>query len=190
MFLDRDGVIIEDRSFVSRPDEVRLCANVEDMFDLAVRRGTAIVLVTNQSGIGRGYYGWEAFEAVQARMLALLGERLRSAAPLIHATVACPHHPAEGMDGFRIDPMGFRKPLPGMIDFALDRLALDRRRSIMIGDRDIDVAAGMKARLHRSIQLLDGFDHLRVVDSASETQLRRPMSEPVSAFLSRHVFAD
>jgi D-glycero-D-manno-heptose 1,7-bisphosphate phosphatase len=190
LFLDRDGVIIEDRSFVSRPEDVQLCPYIHELFSLAARRNIAIVLVTNQSGIGRGYYDWPAFEAVQARMMSLLNDRLGQTASLINAVVACPHHPTEGTNGFRADPLGFRKPLPGMIDFALDRLGLARERSVMIGDRDTDVVAGIKARMRRSIQLLNGFDSLRIASDVGETRFHRSHAESVPMFLSRHVFAD
>ena len=88
LFLDRDGVIVEDHGYLSRPADVALIPGAAGIIDLANRRGIPVIEVTNQAGIGRGYYAWEQFLEVED---ALAGELARAGA-VIDATFACPYH--------------------------------------------------------------------------------------------------
>jgi D-glycero-D-manno-heptose 1,7-bisphosphate phosphatase len=129
-FLDRDGTIIEERGDLGDPDGVTLLPGAAD----AVRRlkdaGLAVVLVTNQSGIARGAFTQQQFEAVQERMLDLLDA---SGAHLDDAFF-CPHRP--DVTG----PCDCRKPAAGMYRRAAERLSIDLARSFYVGDRWRDVA--------------------------------------------------
>ena len=129
-FLDRDGTVIEERGDLGDPEGVVLVPGAAD----AVRRlrdaGLAVVLVTNQSGIARGVFTQEQFEAVQSRMLELL---VADGAQL-DAVFFCPHHP--DVTG----PCDCRKPAAGMYLRAAEQLGIDLARSFYIGDRWRDVA--------------------------------------------------
>lgn len=142
LFLDRDGVLVEDIGYLSRPADLRPIDGAAETILTANRRNLAVVIVTNQSGIGRGYYGWEDFAAVQARLDAILEAR----GARVDMTVACPHH-AEAAPPYRHPAHPCRKPRPGMVLRALDRLALDRGRSWIVGDRIRDLEAGRRAGL-------------------------------------------
>ncbi len=108
----------------------------------ANRFGLPVVVVTNQSGIARGYFGWDEFAAVNARILGLLAERGCGA----DMVLACAYHEAgSGALGIAGHPM--RKPKPGMLFRAAEILGLDLGRSIMVGDSISDMEAGRRAGL-------------------------------------------
>ena len=131
VFLDRDGTLMHDPGYLSDPALVAPFPGVAA--DLARLRaaGFKTVIVTNQSGIGRGYFTEEDFAQVQARFLELLGPGL------IDATYYCAEHPDTATER--------RKPGPGMLLEAARDLNLDLTRSWMVGDRSGDLEAGRRA---------------------------------------------
>ncbi len=88
LFLDRDGVVIEEGHYLSRADDVRVIPGAHQVISAANGLGVPVVIVTNQGGIGRGYYGWDDFAAIQERMLDEL-----AAAPLTTRTTIRPESP-------------------------------------------------------------------------------------------------
>ncbi|MGD9539010.1 MAG: D-glycero-alpha-D-manno-heptose-1,7-bisphosphate 7-phosphatase [Alphaproteobacteria bacterium] len=137
IFLDRDGTLIELVDYLSRPEQVRLIVPALALVRAANALDLLVVVITNQSGIGRGYYGWDAFAAVQARLLALLAEEGCS----VDAVMACPALPDSGAP--------CRKPNPGMLLDAARLLPLDLQASWIVGDSLIDLQAGKRAGLRR-----------------------------------------
>jgi D-glycero-D-manno-heptose 1,7-bisphosphate phosphatase len=131
VFLDRDGTLMEDPGYVGDPALVRVFPGVGEALRRLKSGGYRLVIITNQSGIGRGKFTVEDFEAVQRRLMDELGDRI------IDATYMCP----DGPDG----KSGRRKPSPAMILEAARDLNLDLRRSWMVGDKDIDVQCGLAA---------------------------------------------
>jgi histidinol-phosphate phosphatase family protein len=146
IFLDRDGTVIEDPGYISDPASVRLLPGAVAALKRFGAAGYALVLVTNQSGIGRGYYSWDEYEAVAARLRALLAE----AGIVLDAELACAHSPEEG------ETCGWRKPSPGMILEAARRLRLDLPRSLLVGDKLADIEAAAAAGLPRAVHVLTG----------------------------------
>ena len=73
LFLDRDGVLIKDKHHISDPSEVELCSGAQLLLQQAHQRNWPVVVITNQSGIARGYFNWDAYERVNDRILDLLG---------------------------------------------------------------------------------------------------------------------
>jgi len=141
IFLDRDGTLMEDTGYVSDPASVRLLPGVPAALRELKARGFLTVIVTNQSGIGRGYFTRADYEAVHARFLELLGPGL------IDATYLCDDHPDHATDR--------RKPAPGMLLEAARDLGIDLAHSWMIGDREADITAGRRSGA-RSILVLTG----------------------------------
>ncbi len=131
VFLDRDGTLMEDTGYVRDPAHVRLCAGVREGLAALQARGFCTVIVTNQSGIGRGYFTVADYEAVHGRFLELLGPGL------IDATYMCPEHPDTAS--------ARRKPGPGMLLEAAHDLGLDLEHSWMVGDRAGDLEAACRA---------------------------------------------
>ena len=142
LFLDRDGVIVEDVGYLRRAEDIRLMPAAEHVIAEANACDVLVVIVTNQSGIGRGLYGWTDFAAVQETIVA----RLAAAGAQIDAVYACPHHP-EAMPPYRHPDPPARKPNPGMLLAAAEALPIDLATSWIIGDRDRDLDAGRRAGL-------------------------------------------
>ncbi|MBV8276862.1 MAG: HAD family hydrolase [Verrucomicrobia bacterium] len=131
VFLDRDGTLMADPGYPSKPEQVRLLAGVKEGLVSLRSASFKLVIVTNQSGIGRGFFTETDFWAVQARLGALLGE------DLLGATYFCPDHPENASDR--------RKPAPGMLFEAARDLDVSLEDSFMIGDKESDIEAGLNA---------------------------------------------
>jgi D-glycero-D-manno-heptose 1,7-bisphosphate phosphatase len=142
LFLDRDGVIVEDTHFVGRAEDLRLIEGAASAIARCNALKIPVVLVTNQSGIARGYYDWDGFRAVQAALSAALA----AAGAHLDAVLACAYY-AEGAGPLRVANHPWRKPNPGMILTAGSRMNLDLPQSWIIGDRTHDLAAGRAAGL-------------------------------------------
>jgi len=152
LFLDRDGVIVADTRYLGHPKNLRLIEGAASAIARCNALNIPVVLVTNQSGIARGYYDWDGFQAVQAALSAALAE----AGAHLDAVLACAYH-AEGKSPLRSVSHPWRKPNPGMILAAANRMDLDLPRSWIIGDSVSDIAAGAAAGLAGGI-LLAGAD--------------------------------
>ena len=146
LFVDRDGTVIEDPGYIADPDKVSLIPGATTTLRRFRDAGHALILVTNQSGIGRGLYRWSDYEAVAARFRDLLAAEGIE----FDAELACAHTPEEGA------LCGWRKPGPGMIREAADRLALDLRRSVVAGDKLSDLEAGAAAGVRRLVHVASG----------------------------------
>jgi D-glycero-D-manno-heptose 1,7-bisphosphate phosphatase len=142
LFLDRDGVIIVDVHYLGRSDGVQLIEGAASAIGRCNASGIPVVVVTNQSGIGRGYYDWEGFRGVQAAMCT----GLAAAGAHLDAVLACAYH-GEGKGPWRVDNHPWRKPNPGMILEASSRMGLDITRSWIVGDKVHDIVAGQAASL-------------------------------------------
>jgi len=146
LFLDRDGTLIEDPGYVSDPGDVRPIPGVAAAINRFRAAGFAVVVVTNQSGIGRGLYGWRDYEAVAIRVATLYsGEGVE-----FDAVLACGHSPDTD------PPCDWRKPAPGMIREAAALLALDLSRSLLVGDKLSDLQAAEAAGVPRAVHVISG----------------------------------
>lgn len=143
-FLDRDGVINEERGYVHRVDDFHLLPNAVEGLRTLRDAGLRLVVVTNQAGIARGLYGEDDYLALTRHMDGLL----RREGVVLDAVYHCPHHPTAGRGGLGVD-CSCRKPSPGMLLRARDELDLDLARSVMIGDKRSDLEAGRAAGVAR-----------------------------------------
>jgi D-glycero-D-manno-heptose 1,7-bisphosphate phosphatase len=152
IFLDRDGVIVEDVDYLAHARDLRMIAGSAQAVARCNRLGIPVVLVSNQSGVGRGFYGWSDFAAVQAALAASLAE----AGAHFDAVLACAYH-ADAEGEYRVADHPWRKPNPGMLHEAGKRMHLDLRNSWIIGDRASDLAAGRAASLHGGVLVATGY---------------------------------
>jgi D-glycero-D-manno-heptose 1,7-bisphosphate phosphatase len=141
LLLDRDGVINVDRGFVSRREDFEWMPGIFDVTRTAARLGMTLVVVTNQSGIGRGYYTEHDYQSVTAYMR----ERFAAEGTPLAAIYHCPFHPEAHEPRYRAADHPWRKPRAGMLLAARDDLGLDLARSAMLGDRLVDLQAGAAA---------------------------------------------
>jgi len=151
LFLDRDGVIIEDPGYLCHSSEMALISGAAEFIAAANRRGIPVIAVTNQAGIGRGYYGWQEFTTMQEA----LDCELAKAGAALDAILACPFHP-KGVSPWGHPDHPARKPRPGMLLAAERLLTLDLKRSWIIGDRFTDLLAGHAAGLRGGMHVLTG----------------------------------
>ena len=171
LFLDRDGTIVEEVGHLRRPQDVRLMPGAAALIAAANRAGIPVIVVSNQSGIGRRLFAWEDFQAVQQRLLELLAAE-RAA---VDAVIACPYH-AEAEPPWQHPDHPTRKPNPGMLEHAARLLPIVLKDSWIVGDRASDLAAGRNAGLRGGLlilsQTVDQLGELRGVQILAATDFR------------------
>jgi D-glycero-D-manno-heptose 1,7-bisphosphate phosphatase len=153
LFLDRDGVINVEKNYVHRIEQFEFLPGIFDLCAAARDLGYLLVVVTNQAGIGRGYYTEDAYRALTDWMLARFRDHRIAIARVYH----CPYHPTAGLGAYRRDSFE-RKPNPGMILRARDELGIALERSVLIGDKDSDMAAGRAAGVAILLKLSHGLE--------------------------------
>jgi histidinol-phosphate phosphatase family protein len=141
VFIDRDGTIMEDCVYCSDPKNVKIFPGVPDALRRLKSNGFKLIIITNQSGIGRGLFTVDQYRAVQAELLRQLGDRL------IDATYFCPDVPSQHST--------HRKPAAGMVFEATREHQIDLSRSFLIGDNEIDVECAHNAGV-RAIRVKTG----------------------------------
>lgn len=164
VFLDRDGVITQDPPhFAHRIDQLEIIPNSAEAIRLLNENGFKVVVVSNQSGVARGYYQeWDIGIFNHA-----MEEELKKEGAFIDAIYYCPHHPEGKIERYRID-CDCRKPKPGMLKQAENDLNLDLKRSFMVGDKVTDIEAGYSVGC-KTILVLTGHgkDEFKKVDAMS-----------------------
>jgi D-glycero-D-manno-heptose 1,7-bisphosphate phosphatase len=139
VFLDRDGTLIEEVGYLDRLERVELYPWTIDAIRVLNRVGLRVVLVSNQSGVARGFFSEEVVDEVHRHMAALL----EAGGARIDAYYYCPHHPDGKVDGYAIR-CDCRKPNPGLVERAVRELGVDPARSFVVGDRWLDVALAQR----------------------------------------------
>lgn len=137
VFLDRDGTINKEVTYLYRPEDLVILPGVPEAVKILRDNGFRILVVTNQAGIARGYYTVEHMH----RLHRYLNEQLKRDGAWIDAFYYCPHHPEHGIGEYR-KVCRCRKPDTGMFEMAEREYEIDKNHSYMIGDKRIDVQAG------------------------------------------------
>ena len=145
LFLDRDGVINHEMGYLHATAEVRWVEGIFELCRAAVGLGYRLVVVTNQSGIGRGFYSEAQFEALMVWMR----EEFAGRGVALDAVYFCPFHPVHGVGMYKREDED-RKPGPGMLLRAAREMGLDLERSVMVGDRCSDMIAANAAGLRQA----------------------------------------
>jgi D-glycero-D-manno-heptose 1,7-bisphosphate phosphatase len=166
LFLDRDGAVVQETGYLHRAKDIRVIPGAAKVIVAANQRSVPVIMVTNQSGIGRGYYGWTEFKSVQDAIIALLA----ADGATIDAIYACAHHPeAEGVLAHPNHPA--RKPNPGMLLQAASDLALDLKSSWLVGDKADDIETAKRAGIAGALQVATGY-------GGAERQLAARLASP------------
>lgn len=145
VFVDRDGTIIHDADYCSSAEQVQVFDGAAAALRQLKQAGFKIIVITNQSGIGRGFFTENEYRAVETEVSRQLGNGL------IDATYFCPDAPGK--------PSKCRKPAPGMVLQAAGDHNVDLSRSFLIGDKEIDVECAHNAGT-RAIRVRTGFDKM------------------------------
>lgn len=130
VLIDRDGTINVEKHYLSDPDQLELYPGVAKAIRRLNQLGLGVAVVTNQSGIARGYFDLARLEQIHDRLYTLLGEECA----VVDGLYICPHGPDDDCD--------CRKPLPGMVNQAVAEHGFDPAQSFMIGDKEVDVELG------------------------------------------------
>lgn len=145
VFLDRDGTLIEEKEYLSKPEQVVIYPGVVQALKELKDAGFKLFLVTNQSGVGRGYFTLEDVEEVHAH----LGAELAKHGIKFEKIYVAPEHPDKPSRG--------RKPSPQFLFDARDEFGIDLSQSYMIGDKLIDLECGWNAGVKKSILVRTGY---------------------------------
>lgn len=135
-FLDRDGVLNVDHGYVHRPEQLEWVAGAPESVRVLNEAGYYVLVITNQSGVARGFFDEAAVKAFHAHMQNALAEK----GAYIDAYYYCPHHPEGTVKAFAM-ACTCRKPRTGMLERAAREWPIDINRSFFIGDKDHDMAA-------------------------------------------------
>ena len=146
IFLDRDGVINEDTGYVSQVDDFHFLPGVIEALQLLKKKGYLLIVVTNQSGIARGYFSEDDFMNLTEWMDWSLADRDVD----LDGIYFCPHHPDHGA------PCDCRKPAPGMLLLAQQELSIDMAHSCMVGDKPSDLKAAINAGVGHKVMVRTG----------------------------------
>jgi D-glycero-D-manno-heptose 1,7-bisphosphate phosphatase len=145
VFVDRDGTIMYDSDYCSAPDQVQIFDGASSALSRLKNAGYKIIVITNQSGIGRGFFTEEQYRTVEAEVSRQIGNGL------IDATYFCPDRPGT--------PSKYRKPAPGMVLQAAREHDIDLSHSFFIGDKEIDAQCAHGAGV-RTIRVCTGSDKI------------------------------
>ena len=148
LFLDRDGTIVKEHEYLHKPNNVRLNQNIGSLINACNLINIPVIEITNQSGIGRGYYNWNDFiKTKQEIRKVLLLENAK-----IDMLCACAFH-NDAIGKYKIVNHSWRKPNAGMLIEAKKSLNIDLNKSWIIGDRLSDIKAGVNAGIKGGVYL-------------------------------------
>jgi D-glycero-D-manno-heptose 1,7-bisphosphate phosphatase len=150
-FLDRDGVINIDHGYLYQPEQFDFIDGVFDACRHLQNLGYLLIVVTNQSGIARGYYTEHQF----ALLTSWMKQQFAAQGVKIDGVYYCPHHLEKGQNPYNID-CDCRKPQPGMFNQAIREYGIDPAQSLMLGDKAADMQAASAAGVARKVLVLSG----------------------------------
>lgn len=150
-FLDRDGVIIEDANYLSKPEQLRLIPGAAEGIKLIREHGYKVIVVSNQSGIARGYFTFDDLAKVEKALAAMLEEK----GAKVDAWYYCPHHEKGKIAEYAVK-CTCRKPLPGLVLKGAEEHNIDLEKSAMIGDKLSDVQCAVNAGIKHYAKVSTG----------------------------------
>lgn len=165
VFIDRDGTISEDKHFLKDPDDLELIPGSTKGIKMLNKMGYKIIVVTNQSGVARGYFSEDSVKTVNAR----LKELLKTGGAHIDALYYCPHHPTDGIPPYKGD-CECRKPATGMIDSAVSDFNIDPSVSYVVGDKLVDIELAHRAGA-KGILVKTGYGNKEIKRLSEESQI-------------------
>jgi len=178
VFLDRDGTINVERSYVHLPEEFEFIPGAPEAIKLLNDANYNVIVVSNQSGIARGYYD----EAAVARLHRYLDDELARFCAKVDAYYYCPHHPDYGIGDYKRS-CDCRKPMDGMLRRGAQEFSLDLSLCYMIGDRLVDVEAALRAGC-RPMMVRTGYGNIESTRLPPEIPLFNDLFEAVREIIN------
>ncbi|HKT13736.1 MAG TPA: HAD family hydrolase [Terriglobia bacterium] len=151
IFLDRDGTVTDEVGYINHISRAKVYPFAAEAVRMLKSTGFPVIIVTNQSGVGRGYFT----EEIVSQVHLMVEETLRAAGTSIDAYYYCPHHPSATVKGYRQE-CGCRKPGTGMPEEAAERFGIDLSRSYVVGDTYRDMKMGFAIGA-RTVMLMTGY---------------------------------
>lgn len=148
LFLDRDGVINVEKDYVYRVADFEFMEGIFDLLRYFQEQGYLLIIITNQAGIGRGLYSEEDFHQLTDWLIRKFAEQEIH----INRVYFSPYHPVHGIGKYKKDDIS-RKPKPGMLHQAHKDFEINLEESLLIGDKESDIEAGLNAGLKHNILL-------------------------------------
>lgn len=145
LFLDRDGVINIDHGYIYKPEDIEFVPGIFDLCKKFKSQGYLIIVVTNQSGIARGFYTEDDFKKLTNWMT----DQFEQQQCPIDGVYYCPHHAVNGVGKYQLD-CDCRKPKPGMFQQAAREHNIDFSQSVMVGDKPSDIDAANSVGISRT----------------------------------------
>jgi D-glycero-D-manno-heptose 1,7-bisphosphate phosphatase len=173
-FLDRDGVLIEEKHYISSPDEIEIIPGVEKALEYLRSKGYLAIVVSNQSGVARGLFSEDSVKKINEKLVGLLK------GAEITANYYCPHHRDGELPEYSID-CDCRKPQPGMLLKAAKDYRIDLSRSFIVGDKLSDIYAGQSAGCKIGILVKTGHGEEQVKNMSPDERESIPVSSDLEA---------
>ncbi len=167
LFLDRDGVVNEEYEYVHKEKDFDFIPGIFELVEAAQEKGYKVIIITNQAGIGRGFYTEEHFLG----LMDWVQEQLP-----FDKVYYCPNHPEYGLGKYRTS-CNDRKPAPGMFLKARDEMGIDLAASIMVGDRETDMQAAKNAGVGKKILFNPQDLNVNTIADRSVSQLEQVIDE-------------
>ena len=168
VFLDRDGVLTEENSYVASVDELKIFPYSQECVEQIHKKGYYAVVVTNQSGVARGLFTEKELQEMNRFLMEQTG---------VDAVYYCPHHPDGKIEQYR-KLCHCRKPETGMFEAACERFGIEMKESYMVGDRAGDILAGQKAKL-KTILVESGYGTKRLEESVRPDYIVQDLKQAV-----------
>ncbi len=180
VFLDRDGTINIEKEYLYRPEDLEFIPGVSQAIAKLNRAGFLVVVVTNQSGVARGYFSVEDVNLLHQ----VMQQHLVDQGAHIDAFYLCPHHPAKGLDPYRV-VCDCRKGKPGMLMQAAAEWNIDLPASFMVGDKKSDLLAGIAAGCHPCLVTTGYGEKYRTFALTHNIDVFDDLGQAVSSILTR-----
>ncbi|MEP9412422.1 MAG: HAD family hydrolase [Candidatus Brocadia sp.] len=182
VFLDRDGTIVVHKPYLSSPEQLKLSPNAAQGIRLFREYGYLIIVVTNQSGVARGFFDEERLMLIHKRLMDMLEDE----GVVIDGIYYCPHHTEGVIKQYKID-CTCRKPKPGMLLDAARKHHIDLTQSLMIGDSEVDVLAGKNAGCRCVLIRNSRIDEISTAPATGTDYIVEDLLEAAKLFYIKHV---
>lgn len=177
IFLDRDGTIIEEVNYLKKIDQVCLLPGVPEAVQKLNKEGWLVVVVTNQSGVARGFLTSDQVNEIHEYIDKLLIEHHA----IIDAWYFCPYHPDAVIEEFKLDSFD-RKPNPGMLLKAAQEWDIDLKKSVIVGDKNSDIKAGITAGCQAYL-VLTGYGKNEQINETDNVTVAKNLADVVNILL-------
>jgi len=175
-FLDRDGVLIEEVNYLNSIEQVKLIGTAAEALNIIRKHGYMCIVVSNQSGVARGYFPYDTVKSVHKHIDLLLEN---SGTKPVDGYFFCPHHPKGIVPEYSV-PCECRKPKPGLIFEAAAKYNIDLGQSFMIGDKKSDIKAAENAGLKYAVMVRTGHGNVESsMEEGLDTHLASDIKEAV-----------